>query len=82
MRAGARVELDASASTDPDGVIIDYYWRETSGYGISIQDNNSARASFIAPDNLAANAELTIQLSVTDNSTTTTTTTLNINIEI
>ncbi len=82
VRAGTSVELDASASTDPDGVIVDYYWRETSGYGISIQDNNSAHASFIAPDNLAANAELTIQLSVTDNSTTTTTTTLNINIEI
>ena len=78
---GASLSLDASASSDPDGVIIDYYWRETSGYGISILNNNSAQASFTAPTP-SSNDTLSIELTVTDNSNSTDTTTLDINIEL
>ncbi len=78
---GANVSLDASLSSDPDGVIIDYYWRETSGYGISILNNNSAQASFTAPTP-SSNDTLSIELTVTDNSNSTHTTTLDINIDI
>ena len=78
---GATVNLDASASSDSDGAIIDYYWRETSGYGISILNNSSAQASFTAPTP-SADDTLTIELTVTDNHGTTATTTLNINIQL
>ena len=78
---GATVNLDASASSDSDGAIIDYYWRETSGYGISILNNSSAQASFTAPTP-SADDTLTIELTVTDDHDTPTTTTLNINIQL
>ena len=79
VSAGATVDLDASASTDDDGNIIDYYWRETSSYGISITNNNSAQASFTAPN--YGNGPITIELTVTDDhgATHTTTHTITIN---
>ena len=78
---GDIVKLDASASSDSDGTIIDYYWRETSGYGINIIGNSGAQASFTAPTP-SANDTLTIELTVTDNHGTPHTTTLNINIQL
>ena len=66
--AGAAVVLDGSGSSDPDGAVVDYYWQETSGYGVNILDNNSSQASFTAPTNLSTNSILTIELTVTDNS--------------
>ena len=82
VSAGATVALDGSNSSDPDGAIVDYYWRETSGYGVSITDNNSAQASFTAPTGLSSDATLTIQLTVTDNSGTTATDTLKVEISV
>ena len=81
VNPGMTVSLDAAASTDPDGVIIDYYWREISGFGISIQGSNSAQASFVVPSP-AANTTLSIELTVTDDHGATATTTLSIDIEI
>ena len=78
---GDIVKLDASASSDSDGTIIDYYWQETSGYGINIIGNSGAQASFTAPTP-SADDTLTIELTVTDDHGTTATTTLNINIQL
>ena len=80
IAAGATVNLDGSSSIDPDGAIIDYYWQETSGFDISILNNNSAQASFTAPDDLSSDAILTIQLTVTDNSGATATDTLEVSV--
>ena len=74
--AGDTVNLDATASTDSDGIIIDYYWRETSSYGISIANNNSAQASFTAPAPISDDDNtITIELTVTDDHSATATTT-------
>ena len=80
VAAGATVNLDGSSSSDSDGAIIDYYWQETSGFDISILNNNSAQASFIAPDDLSTDAILSIQLTVTDNSGATATDTLEVSV--
>ena len=80
VAAGATVNLDGSSSSDPDGAIVDYYWQETSGFGISITNNSSAQASFTAPDDLSTDATLTIQLTVTDNSGATATDTLEVSV--
>ena len=80
VAAGATVNLDGSSSNDSDGAIIDYYWQETSGFDISILNNNSAQASFTAPNNLSSDGILTIQLTVTDNSGATATDTLEVSV--
>ena len=80
VAAGATVNLDGSSSSDSDGAIVDYYWQETSSFGISITNNSSAQASFTAPDDLSTDAILTIRLTVTDNSGATATDTLQISV--
>ena len=80
VAAGAMVNLDGSSSSDSDGAIVDYYWQETSSFGISITNNSSAQASFTAPDDLSTDATLTIQLTITDNSGATATDTLQISV--
>ena len=80
VAAGAMVNLDGSSSSDSDGAIVDYYWQETSSFGISITNNSSAQASFTAPDDLSTDAILSIQLTITDNSGATATDTLQISV--
>ena len=80
VAAGATVNLDGSSSSDSDGAIVDYYWQETSSFGISITNNSSAQASFTAPDDLSTDAILSIQLTITDNSGATATDTLQISV--
>jgi hypothetical protein len=68
-RAGERVELDGSASADPDGNRLAFEWSfypEAGGFEgnlPAIEGAGSARASFVAP---TAAGELHVLLSVTD----------------
>ncbi len=53
--AGAPVELDASPSFDPDGDALSFHWffyREAGSPGVtlSLENSDSSRARFVAPD--------------------------------
>ncbi|HEB81381.1 MAG TPA: hypothetical protein ENJ11_00805 [Gammaproteobacteria bacterium] len=63
----AVVNLDGSASNDPDGSINSYLWEQTSGTNtVSINNASSAMASFTAPAVDSAGDSLTFRLTVTD----------------
>ena len=60
---GARVTLDASASTDPENEVLTYRW--TAPAGIALNDPGAIRPTFTAPD-LDADTPYTFSLIVTD----------------
>jgi len=65
--SGSNVELDGSASNDPDGNITKYSWVQTTNVaGINLNGANQSKASFVAPT-VTANTLLTFELTVTDN---------------
>ena len=60
---GARVTLDGSRSSDPDGGRLTFRWRQTAGETVTLSGADSARLSFTAPEKPGA---LTFRLRVTD----------------
>ncbi len=60
---GEAVTLNGSG-TDSDGTIQGYAWSQVSGTSVTLQNANTARASFTAPDTAGA---LVFRLTVTDN---------------
>jgi hypothetical protein len=63
--SGALVELDGSASRDPDGHITAYAWTQESGPAVAIDQATAPVASFEAPV-VQATAVLGFRLLVTD----------------
>ena len=61
IAAGARVVLDGSASSDPDGTIVSHAWTQTSGTTVSLQDAGTSTPEFDAPST-NADQTLTFQL--------------------
>ncbi|MCU0591395.1 MAG: hypothetical protein MUC57_07970, partial [Desulfobacterales bacterium] len=60
--------LDGSHSSDPGGSLSDYLWVQTGGSpAVAITNAAAAQASFSAPAVGTAGAQLTFQLTVTDN---------------
>jgi lysophospholipase L1-like esterase len=68
VNPGVIVALDGSHSSDPGGSLSDYLWVQTGGSpAVAITNAAAAQASFSAPAVGTAGAQLTFQLTVTDN---------------
>lgn len=58
-----RVELDGSSSSDLNGDITSYSWKQVSGPAVTIDFSDQSVAYFTAPD---VNSSITMELTVTD----------------
>jgi len=63
---GAKVTLDGSYSSDPDGFALYYEWCQTGGTPIDLISVHAAQPTFQAPGVGAAGERLTFQLTVWD----------------
>jgi LmbE family N-acetylglucosaminyl deacetylase len=64
--SGTQVQLDGSASTDPEGAALGYHWQQTSGNTVVLSGSTTAHPTFTAPAGLAQDATFTFELVVSD----------------
>ncbi len=62
----ARVTLNGTGSSDPDGDALSYSWVQTSGPSVVLSNANRSWLSFYAPAVSSGNAVLVFTLTVTD----------------
>lgn len=65
ISAGALVQVSASGSTDGDGTIVGYSWRETTNVGVTLSSTTEENITFTAPTSSTAQT-VTLELIVTD----------------
>lgn len=63
---GDFVTLDGSGSTDADDGIASYAWKQIEGTSVTISGDNTAQATFTAPEVSLGGETLLFQLTVTD----------------
>ncbi|MGB0495663.1 MAG: PKD domain-containing protein, partial [Kangiellaceae bacterium] len=73
---GDTVTLDASSSSDPDGDVLTYLWTQTSGTSVTLNNANTAQATFTAD----ASGNLAFQVTVTDSNGATDTAAVNVTV--
>lgn len=64
---GDTVSLNGSNSTDPDGLLVSYSWRQIQGSPVLLNDSTLAGPSFTAPAVEQPGESLVFELTVTDN---------------
>jgi hypothetical protein len=76
----ATVTLNGSNSTDSDGSIASYVWKQTAGTAVTLSNASAATATFTAPPASTGATSLAFQLTVTDDGKLTATDTCSVNI--
>ncbi len=66
VNSGDMVTLDASNSSDPDGVVASCMWKQTGGMSVTLSDPAADMPTFEAPVVAQDGAILTFQATVTD----------------
>jgi hypothetical protein len=66
VNQGVLVQLNGTASSDPEGLTLTYQWAQTAGPTVVLSNATTATPSFTSPTGLTQNATLTFQLTVTD----------------
>ena len=66
VNEGAAVTLEATGSVDPDDGIVQYRWQQIQGPEVELSGDQSAVASFTAPDVSSEGGSLVFQVTVTD----------------
>jgi LmbE family N-acetylglucosaminyl deacetylase len=69
VASGVTVQLDASASHDPENSALSYHWYQLSGNSVTLSSSAVAKPTFIAPAGLAQNAALIFAVVVNDGET-------------
>jgi Bacterial Ig-like domain/PKD domain len=80
LSEGETVQLNGSASRDPQGGTLTYAWNQTAGASVILSDASSATPTFTAPDVGANGDTLTFELTVNDTSGQTATDSVNVNV--
>ncbi|HSB95825.1 MAG TPA: discoidin domain-containing protein, partial [Spongiibacteraceae bacterium] len=66
VAAGALVQVDGLASSDPEGAPLNYQWRQVGGPTVALSSNTEAAPLFVAPSGLMQNTVLSFELVVND----------------
>ena len=74
------IQIDASGSTDSDGTITQFRWRQLSGVSLSLQSTDSPIVSFTTPEVNTDQIAL-IELTITDNDNASTSRQVSVTIE-
>ena len=66
LQVGLDVTLDGSNSSDPDDGIAAYFWQQTAGPSVSLNDDSAMRPTFVSPETASGGVTLAFSLTVTD----------------